>query len=90
MPLLCRPLGARPTTSQRLEGSLAAAALAGAFALVTIAGPAAIARGQAATQTPASQDPGRKKTDRLAEPWPDDEGLRKRRLAAENLPLFKS
>ena len=90
MPLLCRPLGARPTTSQRLEGSLAAAALAGAFALVTIAGPAAIARGQAATQTPASQDPGRKNTDRLAEPWPDDAGLRKRRLAAENLPLFKT
>lgn len=68
-------------------GSVARAALA------TLIGSAA-SFGLAAQETPPAptrEDGGSdKKKDRLAEPWPSAEELRKRQVAAEELPLFKS
>lgn len=65
-------------------------AVAGGMALGTIIGTVAIALDhQDAASAIADGDEGKKK-DPLAEPWPDAERLRDRRLAAENLPLFRA
>ena len=66
-------------------------ALAGAMALGTIIGSVAIVLGgEGATQATAGEDQGKKKKDRLAEPWPGAQELRERQVAAENLPLFRT
>lgn len=66
-------------------------ALAGGMALATIIGSVTIGLGgQSPTEATGGEDQGRKKKDRLAEPWPDAQELRERQLAAENRPLFRT
>lgn len=66
-------------------------ALSGAMALATIIGSVAIGLGgQDATKATAGEEQGKKRKDRLAEPWPDAQKLRERQVAAENRPLFRT
>lgn len=66
-------------------------ALAGAMALGTIVGSVAIGLGeQGATQSTAREDQGKKKKDRLGEPWPGAQELSERQVASENRSLFRS
>jgi hypothetical protein len=65
--------------------------LAGVLALSLVAPPPVTGRdGQAPPDPTATPSPGRTKLERLAEPWPDEETLQKRRRAAESLPLFST
>lgn len=65
--------------------------VAGALALALIAPSAAtVTKAQAPANPTPGQSPGRTKLDRLAEPWPDEETLQKRRRAALSLPLFST
>lgn len=58
-----------------------------AWVLITAA-TATAAAGQASPPPAPGESPGSKKLERLAEPWPDEETLQKRRRTAEGLPLF--
>jgi hypothetical protein len=58
-----------------------------AWVLITAAAATAVA-GQSFPPPAPPESPGSKKLERLAEPWPDEETLQKRRRAAESLPLF--
>jgi len=66
-------------------------AFAGALALGLVVASAATGRDAKAQTTPTpGESPARTKLDRLADPWPDDETLRKRSRASESLPLFSA
>jgi len=91
--MLDRGVAFRLAVSLGLACSLASAGAilttgsVGAVAPSEEAASAPVARGQAAVPAGAPQ---KKSLERLAEPWPTPEQLRKRRLEAEQRPLFAS